>query len=89
MVLTLSVDEEPEKARAYAQAHGFSFPVLLAHDYVRGTLNVRGIPRNWVLDRQLVWRTDDVGFSGEDGWLDAMTEAIASARSGGGVAAAR
>lgn len=88
-MLTLNVDEEPEAARRYAENNSLSVPVLLAHDYVRGTLGVRGIPRNWVLDRQLVWREDEIGFSGADGWIDEMSAALASAGNGAGAGGGR
>jgi hypothetical protein len=78
VVLTMNVDEEPDKARAYVQKEGFQFPVLLAFTFVRKQLETKGIPRNWVFDGNLVFRTDEIGFHAR-GWLPAMTANVEKA----------
>lgn len=83
VVLTMNVDEEPDKARAYAAKNKFQFPVLLAYTFVRKQLETKGIPRNWVFDRNLVFRTDEIGFNNKNNknndWLEKMTGRIRQA----------
>ncbi len=76
VVLSMNVDEEPEKARAYARTKDLQFPVLLAYTFVRKQLATKGIPRNWVFDPKLVWRTDEIGFEHPDRWLEEFTARI-------------
>ena len=62
VLLTFNVDEAPEVVAPFVAKGGYTFPVLLAHDFVRNKLEVQGIPRNWVLDTNGVWRTDQIGL---------------------------
>lgn len=82
LVLTMNVDEEPEKARAYARQKDFQFPVLLAYTFVRKQLETKGIPRNWVFDTKLIWRVDEIGFPDKDRWLDQMAARMKQAAPG-------
>lgn len=91
LVLTLNVDEQPERARAFVKKSAFAVPVLLAHSFLRGMLEqqidlagskiqVAGMPRSWVLDRNLVFRTDEVGFNNKkNDWVEKMTRRIQQA----------
>ena len=50
--------------------NGYTFPVIPAYDYVRKTLATTGIPRNWVIDADGIWRFDEVGYrDGEGDWV--------------------
>jgi thiol-disulfide isomerase/thioredoxin len=62
VLLTMNVDEKPSEVQPFVAANGYTFPVLLAHDYVRTTLATIGIPRNWVIDAAGVWRFDEIGY---------------------------
>jgi thiol-disulfide isomerase/thioredoxin len=81
VLVAMNVDEEAEKVAPFVAEHGYSFPVLFAHDYVRGTLATRGIPRNWVVDRSGVWRSDEIGFDERhaERWVDDAEAAVAAA----------
>ena len=62
VLLTMNVDEDVPLVAPFVKEHGYTFPVLLARGFVRDQLKVQGIPRNWVLDGSLVWRTDQIGL---------------------------
>jgi thiol-disulfide isomerase/thioredoxin len=68
--LTMNVDEKPSEVQPFIRTHGYTFPVILAYDYVRKTLATVGIPRNWVIDQNGVWRFDEIGYREGDGdWV--------------------
>ena len=50
VVLTFNVDENPGILARYMQEHGLSFPVVLAQEFVNGTMKVESIPLNWIVD---------------------------------------
>jgi hypothetical protein len=41
----------------------YTFPVLLAKDYVNDLLPAVSIPRNWIVDGNGKWEWENVGFS--------------------------
>jgi thiol-disulfide isomerase/thioredoxin len=52
LVLALSIDKEPAKARAYLQEHGYTFAAAMApKDSVRWFGKRVGLPEVWVVDR--------------------------------------
>jgi thiol-disulfide isomerase/thioredoxin len=76
--LTMNVDEKPEKVAPFVEQTGYTFPVLFAREYVRGTLGTQGIPRNWVIDRNGAWHVDEIGYhpggdwvAGAEAWIEA------------------
>ena len=50
VVLTFNVDENPGILARYMQEHALSFPVVLAQEFVNGTMKVESIPLNWIVD---------------------------------------
>jgi len=84
VLFTFNVDEAPEVVAPFVAKAGYTFPVLLAHDFVRNELKVQGIPRNWVVDRSGVWRADEIGFEEADAerWIDDAEARIAAALNG-------
>jgi thiol-disulfide isomerase/thioredoxin len=84
VLVAMNVDEDPEKVAPFVTGHGYTFPVLFAHAYVRETLATRGIPRNWVVDRSGVWRSDEIGFDEDraERWVGDAEAMIAAALDG-------
>lgn len=84
VLVAMNVDEDPGKVAPFVAEHGYTFPVLFAHAYVRKTLATRGIPRNWVVDRSGVWRSDEFGFDEADAerWVGDAEARIAAALNG-------
>jgi thiol-disulfide isomerase/thioredoxin len=70
VLLTMNVDEKAPAVRPFVTRNAYTFPVLPAYDYVRKTLATTGIPRNWVIDADGVWRFDEVGYrAGRGDWV--------------------
>ncbi|MGE5236043.1 MAG: TlpA family protein disulfide reductase [Acidobacteriota bacterium] len=86
VLLAMNVDEEPGKVRPFMDEHGYTFPVLFAHDFVRTQLATVGIPRLWVLDGRGVWRVDEIGFRSDGDWTERALTMIGSAGPSGGTA---
>jgi thiol-disulfide isomerase/thioredoxin len=57
-VVTLNADENPGLVKPFLDRAGYSFPVLLASEYVWKTLGVTAIPQNWIVDQAGVVRMD-------------------------------
>ena len=77
-VLTFNVDENPGVIAEYMREHGFTFPVVLAHDYVDTVMKVEAIPRNWVVDAHGTLRFErSAGF--DDTFIKDSMEALARA----------
>jgi thiol-disulfide isomerase/thioredoxin len=67
-VLMLSIDEAIGDVAPYMKEKNYSFPVLLASQYV-GKLNPSaGVPQNWIVDANGKWTWMQVGFGDEEGW---------------------
>ena len=59
---------------------GYTFPVLLAQDYV-GELKIEsGIPRNWIIDARGKWLWDQTDFTPDPQWKEKMLAKIESAK---------
>lgn len=93
--LTMNVDERPEKVAPFVEQGGYTFPVLFAREYVRGTLATQGIPRNWVIDRNGVWHVDEIGYrpggdwvAGAEAWIEAARVVPVAPRAGGAASGA-
>jgi peroxiredoxin len=70
VLLTMNVDEKASEVEPFMRRNGYTFPVIPAYDYVRKTLATVGIPRNWVIDQNGVWRFDEIGYREGDGdWV--------------------
>jgi thiol-disulfide isomerase/thioredoxin len=81
VLVAMNVDEDADKVAPFVAERGYTFPVLYAHDYVRKTLATRGIPRNWVIDADGVWRADQIGFdeAHAGSWVGDAETAVAAA----------
>jgi hypothetical protein len=62
--------------------NGYTFPVLLAHQLVRGLLDNIVIPQNWLVDSKGKWKATQLGFDATDvDWVNNMVSKLESARS--------
>ncbi len=61
-IMTLNADENPAVVKPFLDRVGYTFPTLLASDYVFKTLEVNGIPRNWIVDKTGVIRLELATF---------------------------
>jgi thiol-disulfide isomerase/thioredoxin len=57
-VLTLNADENAALVKPFLERTGFTFPVVLASEYVFQTLGIASIPVNWVMDKGGVVRAE-------------------------------
>jgi thiol-disulfide isomerase/thioredoxin len=81
-VLTFNIDDNPGVVDSYMKQRGFSFPVVLAREYVEGRMNVEGIPRNWIVDSKGVLRLERQMGEGE-AFVKDVTLAIGQIRKSG------
>ncbi len=78
-VLTFNVDENPGVIARYMREHGFTFPVVLAQEYIGSAMKVEAIPRNWIVDAAGVLRFErQAGF--DDTFVKDSAEALLRAR---------
>jgi thiol-disulfide isomerase/thioredoxin len=81
LLVTMNVDEKPEKAAPFLRKKRYTFPVVPAYTLLRKDMGLKGIPRNWVLDRSGVIRVDVFGVKTENGswveWATAQLNAVA------------
>jgi len=79
-VLSFNVDDEVGKVEPFIKQKGYTFPVLLARDYVNDVLQRNGIPRVWIVDREGKWRWERLGFDVEHGgWQESVMEKMSEA----------
>jgi thiol-disulfide isomerase/thioredoxin len=74
LILALNVDSNPGVVQPFLDGRSWTFPVLLAHDYVNRILPDLSIPRTWIVESGVV-RTEDIGFNA-DGWMKRMLERL-------------
>ncbi|HEX5411995.1 MAG TPA: hypothetical protein VFZ27_09045 [Terriglobia bacterium] len=74
--LMLSIDENPGLIGPFMQEYKYTFTVLPAYAYSEGSLNVNGIPQNWIVDANGVVRLKGIGYDATGKWEIGMTEAI-------------
>lgn len=74
--LTLNMDENPGLITPFLAEHQLSMTVLPAYSYVIDTLNVYGVPQDWIVDGQGIVRLKGTGYDNTEKWEQGMTEAI-------------
>jgi thiol-disulfide isomerase/thioredoxin len=81
-VLTFNVDDQIGDVAPYMAEHKYTFPVLLAADYVSDVLPVVGIPRLWIVDATGKWRWEQLGMSTDDDakWEKQLLEKLDSVK---------
>jgi thiol-disulfide isomerase/thioredoxin len=83
VVLSLNVDDEPDKARKYAAEHKLTIPVVMAADYVRKEIGPAiSIPRSWIVGPDGMLTAEHKGFDPRqtEGWVEAARQEIERAR---------
>jgi thiol-disulfide isomerase/thioredoxin len=79
-IVSFNVDDEVGKVQPYMQEQKFTFPVLLAKNYVDELLPALSIPRNWIVDSKGKWRLEQIGFGHDENWEKLMLEKIGQAK---------
>ena len=82
------MDDNPRLVEPFMKEHKLTFPVLPAHSYVRDTLQVFGIPQNWVVDSKGVVRLKGIGYDATEKWVEGMVDAIEKNKPEAGTVAA-
>ena len=67
IVLSFNIDTEIGKVEPFINREKYTFPVLLAHDYVNDLLPEIGIPQLWIVDNDGKWLWEQSGFDSENG----------------------
>lgn len=77
-ILTFNVDQDTGAIRPYLKKYKYTFPVLLAKDYVGRVKPDSGIPQNWIVDQNGTLRKFHVGFSPmqKDDWVKKISEQL-------------
>jgi len=65
-VVTLNVDFSPGMITPYLEENGYTFPVLMAMDYVEEVVGSLAIPRNWLLQGDGTLLKEQLGFNPEE-----------------------
>lgn len=79
VLLTLNVDRDVGLVAPFLANKKYSFPALLADEYIRDLWKDSvAIPRNWILDRAVVVRYEQTGFDprARDSWADGVMKLI-------------
>ena len=80
-VLTFNVDDDAGNVAPYMAEHKYTFPVLLAADYMSEVFPEVGFPRLWIIDATGKWRWEQVGLSTDDAkWEKQLLEKLDSVK---------
>ena len=76
VVVSFNVDEQVGMVQGYLSEGKYTFPVLLAEEFVERNVDVVSIPQNWLFDGQGRHRLTQLGFMEAPGWEAGMLKAI-------------
>jgi len=79
-ILTFSIDSDPGLLGPFMKEKGYTFPVLLAENFVFGLLDIVGVPQNWIVDGKGVWRWTSGPPPSETDWEAAILRELESVR---------
>jgi thiol-disulfide isomerase/thioredoxin len=86
-VISFNIDDETGKVEPFIKEHSYTFPVLMARDYVTDLLGDVGILQAWIVDSTGKWGWEQMGFNPEKGhWLESVMEKTASVGKASGAA---
>ena len=75
-LVTFNIDESAADVAPYMKENHYTFPVLLAKDFVNDLLPLVSVPQNWVVDRESKWKWSEVGFDWQGNfdkeWLEKL-----------------
>jgi hypothetical protein len=78
-VVSFNVDDETGQVEPFIKQQGYTFPVLMARDYVADLIGDIGIPQTWIVDSTGKWGWEQKGFEPEQGhWLESVIEKTTS-----------
>lgn len=75
-ILTFNIDEEIGDIAPYMNKNKYTFPVLLAKDYIADLAPDSGIPMLWIVDASGKWRWQQSGFGDDAKWESAILEKL-------------
>lgn len=75
-IVTFNIDNEVGDVAPYMSENKYTFPVLLAKDFVGQLTLEDGIPMNWILDAAGKLRWQQSGFGNETKWESAVLEKL-------------
>jgi thiol-disulfide isomerase/thioredoxin len=78
-IVTFNVDDEIGKVGPYIEERRYTFPVLLARDYV-GDLWPLGIPRSWIISPQGDWLWEQDGYNSDPQWEEKIMQKLIAAK---------
>jgi len=79
VILSLNVDASPGVVEPFLAGRNWTFPVLLAYDYVNGFVPDLSIPRTWIVDGSLIV-SEDSGFDSAEAWRNRTLTKLQHAR---------
>jgi thiol-disulfide isomerase/thioredoxin len=79
-VLTFSIDTSVGDLAPYMKDNKYTFPVLLAADYVNELLPVVGVPQTWIVDEAGKWNWKEEGFGDGEQWKKMVMEKLGIAQ---------
>jgi thiol-disulfide isomerase/thioredoxin len=74
--ITMNMDDNPGLIQPFLREHDLSLVVIPASSYMSDTLNVNGIPQNWIADERAVVRRKSEGYDPSENWITGMESAI-------------
>ena len=74
-ILTFNVDQEIGSVAPYVKKAGYTFPVLLAKDFVYPLVASESIPRNWIVSAEGKWLLEEADFNAAE-WPDRVLQRI-------------
>jgi thiol-disulfide isomerase/thioredoxin len=75
-ILTFNIDDEVGDVAPYMTKNKYTFPVLLARNYVDDLLPLISIPRVWIVDASGKWRWEQIGFGDDAKWESEILEKL-------------
>lgn len=81
VLISMNMDDNPGLVEPFLKEHQLSMTVIPASGYISETLNVNGIPQNWIVDPQGIVRQKSEGYSSSEDWLTDVESAIEKVRS--------
>ncbi len=75
-IVTFNIDEAIGDVAPYMSKNKYTFPVLLAKDYIDDLLPSIGIPMIWIVDASGKWRWEQDGYGDDAKWETTILEKL-------------
>ncbi len=77
ILFAVSIDENPTDVEEFVRESQYTFPILLASDFLSRYTDFPLIPQTWIIDGQGMIRAVQYGFGGDgDFWMEKVKEQI-------------